>query len=75
MKYGEGSSTPYTIGDPANIDADSLGFPDEGFQFFHDTHQSEHVVPNVTASGFAGEMMVTELLFYQMIQLRKILNS
>jgi len=26
--------------------------PDEGFQL--DTHQCEHVVPNVTAGGFAG---------------------
>jgi len=27
--------------------------PDQGFQFFHNTHQSEHVVPNVTDGGFA----------------------
>jgi len=27
--------------------------PNEGFQFFHDTPQSEHVVPNVTTGGFA----------------------
>ena len=27
--------------------------PDEGFQFFHDTHQSEHVMPDVTAGGYA----------------------
>ena len=53
-KHGEGSSTPYTIGDPTNIDTDGPGMPDEGFQFFHETHQSEHVVQNVIASGFAG---------------------
>jgi len=52
-KHGEGSSAPYTIGDPTNIDADGPGMPDEGFQFFHETHQSEHVMPNVTAGGFA----------------------
>ena len=53
-KHGEGSSAPYTVGDPANIDTDGLGMPTDGFQFFHDTPQSEHVVPNVTAGGFAG---------------------
>jgi len=52
-KHGEGSSAPYTVGDPANIDANGLGMPADGFQFFHDTPQSEHVVPNVTADGFA----------------------
>jgi len=53
-KHGEGSSAHYTIGDPANTDANSPGRPNGGFQFFHNTHQSEHVVPNVTAGGFAG---------------------
>jgi len=53
-KHREGSSAPYTVGDPANIDTDGLGMPADGFQFFHDTPQSEHVVSNVTASGFAG---------------------
>ena len=30
-KHGEGSSAPYTIADPANIDADGPGMHDEGF--------------------------------------------
>jgi len=51
-KHVEGCSAPYTVGDPANIDTDGLGMPAD--QFFHDTPQSEHVVPNVTAGGFAG---------------------
>jgi len=51
-KRGEGSSTPYTVGDPAHIDTDGPGMPAD--QFFHDTPQSENVVPNVTAGGFAG---------------------
>ena len=37
MKHGEGSSAPYTIGDPTNIDVDGPGMPDDGFQFFHNT--------------------------------------
>jgi len=53
-KHGEGSSAPYTVGDPVDIDTDGLGMPADGFQFFHYTPQSEHVVPNVTAGGFAG---------------------
>ena len=72
-KHGKGSSAPYTLGDLANIDTDGPGMPAD--QFFHDTPQSEHVMPNVTASGFAGEMMVQELMSYQMIRLRKMLNS
>jgi len=51
-KLGEGSSAPYTVGDPANVDTDGPGMPAD--QFFHDTPYSEHVVPNVTAGGFAG---------------------
>jgi len=51
-KHGEGSSAPYTVGDPAHIDTDGPGMPTD--QFFHDTPQSEHVVPNVTAGGSAG---------------------
>jgi hypothetical protein len=49
-KHGEGSSSPYTAGNPANID--------DSFQFVHETQQplpqSEHVVPNVTDHGYAG---------------------
>jgi len=30
-KHGEGSSVLYTIGDPANIDADGPSMPNEGF--------------------------------------------
>jgi len=48
-----GSLAPNTIGDPANIDVDGRDMPDVGFQFFHDTHQSEDVVPNDTTGGFA----------------------
>ena len=57
------------LGTLANIDTDGPGMPAD--QFFHDTPQSEHVVPNVTAGGFAGEMMVQELMSYQMIRLQK----
>jgi hypothetical protein len=56
-KHGEGSSAPYTSGNPANIDADGPGMLGDGFQFVHETQQplpqSEHVVPNVTEHGFA----------------------
>jgi len=30
-RHGEGSSTSYTVGDPANIDADGLDMPNDGF--------------------------------------------
>ena len=53
-KHGEGSSAPYTVGDPANIDTDGPGMLADRFQFFHDTTKSKHVVPNVTTGGFAG---------------------
>jgi hypothetical protein len=47
-KHGEGSSSPYTTGNPE----------DDIFQFIHGTHQplpqSEHVVPNVTDHGYCG---------------------
>jgi len=36
-KHGEVSLAPYTVGDPANIDADVPGMLADGFQFFHDT--------------------------------------
>jgi len=35
-------------------------------------HPSEHVVPNFTVGGFVGEIMVLELMSYQMIRLRKM---
>jgi hypothetical protein len=45
-KHGEGSSLPYTTGNPE----------DDRFQFVHETHQplpqSKHVVPNVTDHGY-----------------------
>jgi hypothetical protein len=47
-KHGKGSSSPYTTGNPVNID--------DIFQFVHETQQplpqSEHVVPNVTDHGY-----------------------
>jgi hypothetical protein len=47
-KHGEGSSLPYTTGNPE----------DDIFQFVHGTHQplpqSEHVVPSVTDHGYYG---------------------
>jgi hypothetical protein len=49
-KHGVGSSSPYTIGNPTNID--------DKFQFIHKKQQplpqSEHVVPNVTDHGYTG---------------------
>jgi hypothetical protein len=46
-KHGEGSSSRYTTGIPANIN--------DRFQFVHETQQplpqSKHVVPNVTDHG------------------------
>jgi hypothetical protein len=49
-KHGEGSSSPYTTGNPTNID--------DIFQFVHEKQQplphSEHAVPNVTNHGYAG---------------------
>jgi hypothetical protein len=49
-KHGEGSSSPYTTKNPANID--------ERFQFVHETQQhlpqSEHVVANITKHGYTG---------------------
>jgi hypothetical protein len=47
IKYGEGSSSPYT-----NMNIDDI------FQFIHETQQSlpqrEHVVPTITVHGYAG---------------------
>jgi hypothetical protein len=49
-KAWRGSSLPYTIENPANID--------DRFQFVHETQQhlpwSEHVVENITDHGYAG---------------------
>jgi hypothetical protein len=49
-KHGEGSSSPYTTGNPTNIK--------DRFQVVHETQQpltqSEHVVLNVTDQGYAG---------------------
>jgi len=36
-KHGEGSSAPYTVGDPTNMNTGGLGMRDDGFHFFHDT--------------------------------------
>jgi hypothetical protein len=48
-KHGEGSSSPYTTGNPANFD--------DRFQVVHKIQQpltqSEHVVLNVTDQGYA----------------------
>jgi hypothetical protein len=59
---GEGSSVPYTTGNPTNIDVDGPDMLVGGFQFVHETQQpdadgpdAEHVVPNVPDHGFAGE--------------------
>jgi hypothetical protein len=55
-KHGEGSSAPYTTGNPTNIDVDGPDMLVGGFQFVHETQQpdAEHVVPNVPDHGFAG---------------------
>jgi hypothetical protein len=60
-KHGEGSSAPYTTGNPANIDVDGADMLVSGFQFVHETQQpnadgldTEHVVPNVPDHGFTG---------------------
>jgi hypothetical protein len=59
-KHGEGSSAPYTTGNPVNIDVDGPNMLVGGFQFVHETQQpdadgpdAEHVVPNVFDHGFA----------------------
>jgi hypothetical protein len=59
-KHGEGSSVPYTTGNPANIDVDGPDMLVGGFQFIHEIQQpdadgldAEHVVPNVLDHGFA----------------------
>jgi hypothetical protein len=55
-EHGEGSSAPYTTGNPANINVDGLDMLVGGFQFVHETQQpdAEHVLPNVPDHGFAG---------------------
>ena len=61
-KHEEGSSAPYRTGNPANNDAYGLDMLADGFDFVHETQQpdidgsdAEHVVPNVTNHGSAGE--------------------
>jgi len=60
-KHEEGSSMPYAIGIPTNIDVDSPEVLVDGFEFVHETQQpdtngltAEHVMPNVPDHGFAG---------------------
>jgi hypothetical protein len=58
-KHGEGSTAPYTSGNPMNIDVDGPDMLVGGFQFVHETQpdadgpNAKHVVPNVPDHGFA----------------------
>jgi hypothetical protein len=59
-KHEEGSSAPYTTGNPANINVDGPDMLVGGFQLVHETQQpdadgpdAKHVVPNVPDHGFA----------------------
>jgi hypothetical protein len=81
-KHGEGSSAPYTTGNPANIDVDGLDMLVGGFSSYtrHNNLTSMVQTPNMLCQMFLimvslEEMKVSELMSCQIIWLRKMQNS